>query len=117
MIGLGELAEKAGISKGTLSMAERGLTMLASDNLGNICRVLQVSADYIIYGKSEFASDEWTKLSATKEGIELKRIVLKLHRDKKLAQLLGTLNHVSEDNIALLTTMAGVMRSQAKGQK
>ena len=111
-VSVGELAVKSEVSKGTISLAERDITMLASDSMGRLCRILGVTTDSIIYGQRVFSSDEWDQLSSTKKGEELKQIVLNLHKNGKLTDLLSILNYLNNEQVDLLFTMAKSMRDQ-----
>lgn len=48
-----QLAEKMGVSLQTVSCIELGKKAIRPENLANLCTHLDVSADYIIYGKRE----------------------------------------------------------------
>lgn len=61
-----QLAEKMGVSLQTVSCIELGKKAVRPENLANLCNYLNVSADYILYGKrsEQQMSDAITKLSA-----------------------------------------------------
>ena len=46
-----KLAEKMGVSLQTISCIELGKKAIRPENLANLCTHLNVSADYILYGK------------------------------------------------------------------
>ena len=46
-----QLAEKIGVSLQTVSCIELGKKAIRPENLANMCVALDVSADYILYGK------------------------------------------------------------------
>lgn len=46
-----KLAEKMGVSLQTISCIELGKKAIRPENLANLCLHLNVSADYILYGK------------------------------------------------------------------
>ena len=46
-----QLAEKMGISLQSISCIELGKKAIRPENLANLCTCLNVSADYILYGK------------------------------------------------------------------
>lgn len=46
-----QLAEQMGVSLQTVSCIELGKKAIRPENLANLCTVLGVSADYILYGK------------------------------------------------------------------
>lgn len=46
-----KLAEKMGVSLQTISCIELGKKAIRPENLANLCLHLDVSADYILYGK------------------------------------------------------------------
>lgn len=46
-----QLAEKVGISLQTVSCIELGKKAVRPENLAKLCTALQVSADYILYGR------------------------------------------------------------------
>ena len=64
-----QLAEQMGISLQSISCIELGKKAIRPENLANLCKSLNVSADYILYGKrAEHQMNEITeklsKLSA-----------------------------------------------------
>lgn len=61
-----QLAEKMGVSLQTVSCIELGKKAIRPENLANLCTHLNVSADYILYGKrnEQQMSDIITKLSS-----------------------------------------------------
>ena len=108
-----ELAVKSGISKGAISMSERDLTNLTVDNLGRICRILQVSADYLVFGRSTIlVGDDWEQLMTTEQGVGLRQIVQNLHANGSLEQIFLTMSKLLPDQLRLLTTMAEAMAAQ-----
>ena len=46
-----QLAEKMGVSLQTVSCIELGKKAVRPENLANMCKCLEVSTDYILYGK------------------------------------------------------------------
>ena len=60
------LAEKMGVSLQTISCIELGKKAIRPENLANLCNCLNVTADYILYGKrgTQQTSDTVAKLSA-----------------------------------------------------
>ncbi len=68
------LAEKMDVSIQMISNLELGKKAIRPENLVNLCVVLQVSADYILFGRhSEFEMNEFmekfSQLSAEKQDI------------------------------------------------
>lgn len=63
-----QLAEKMGVSLQTISCIELGKKAVRPENLANLCSYLNISSDYILYGKrdSEQMTDVITKLSNLK---------------------------------------------------
>lgn len=61
-----QLAEKIGLSLQSISCIELGKKAIRPENLANLCVQLDVTADYILYGKrnEQQMSDTITKLSA-----------------------------------------------------
>lgn len=61
-----QLAEKIGVSLQTISNIELGKKAVRPENLANLCLHLDISADYILYGKrsEQFMTDTIGKLSA-----------------------------------------------------
>lgn len=61
-----QLAEKIGVSLQTVSCIELGKKAVRPENLANICACLNVTADYILYGKrnEQQMTDTIYKLSA-----------------------------------------------------
>ena len=61
-----QLAEKMGVSLQTISCIELGKKAIRPENLANLCSCLNVSADYILYGKrSEYQMDDFIKKLST----------------------------------------------------
>ena len=60
-----QLAEKMGVSLQTVSNIELGKKAVRPDNLANLCKHMDVSSDYILYGKrnEQQVSDTVAKLS------------------------------------------------------
>lgn len=60
-----QLAEKMGVSLQTISCIELGKKAIRPENLANLCICLDVSSDYILYGKRDESqmSDLTAKLS------------------------------------------------------
>lgn len=48
-----KLAEKMGVSLQTISCIELGKKAIRPENLANLCLHLNVSADYVLYGKRD----------------------------------------------------------------
>lgn len=46
------LAEKAGLTSQTISTAETGTKALRPQNIVKLCKALETSADYLLFGKS-----------------------------------------------------------------
>lgn len=46
------LAEKAGLTSQTIASAEHSIKELRIENFANICKALEISADYLLFGKS-----------------------------------------------------------------
>ncbi|MBQ8558399.1 MAG: helix-turn-helix transcriptional regulator [Tyzzerella sp.] len=61
-----QLAEKMGVSLQTISCIELGKKAIRPENLANLCTHLNVTADYILYGKrdEQQMNDITEKLSA-----------------------------------------------------
>ena len=61
-----QLAEKMGVSLQTISCIELGKKAIRPQNLANLCTHLNVTADYILYGKrdEQQMNDITEKLSA-----------------------------------------------------
>lgn len=61
-----QLAEKMGVSLQTVSCIELGKKAIRPENLANLCTCLNVTADYILYGKrnQQQMDDTVSKLSA-----------------------------------------------------
>ena len=47
-----ELAEKANVTKQMISYAENAKTALRPENIIRLCTVLQISADYLLFGET-----------------------------------------------------------------
>ena len=101
----GDLAKKTGISKGTISMAERDMTDLSTTHLGLLCQALGVTADYIVFGATIEQHDKWIKLLATKDGISLKTTVLNLWENNRLKELFINLNKMSSPQLDIVSTL------------
>ena len=63
-----QLAEKMGVSLQTISCIELGKKAVRPENLANLCSYLNISSDYILYGKrdSQQMTGVITKLSNLK---------------------------------------------------
>ena len=61
-----QLAEKMGVSLQTISCIELGKKAVRPENLANLCTYLNVTTDYILYGKrnEQQMNDTVLKLSA-----------------------------------------------------
>lgn len=61
-----QLADKMGVSLQTVSCIELGKKAVRPENLANLCTYLDVSADYILYGRrgSQQMTDVVAKLSS-----------------------------------------------------
>ena len=61
-----QLAEKMGVSVQTISCIELGKKAVRPENLANLCTYLNVTADYILYGRrnEQQMNDTVLKLSA-----------------------------------------------------
>lgn len=61
-----QLAEKMGVSLQTVSCIELGKKAIRPENLANLCTCLNVTADYVLYGKrnQQQMDDTVSKLSA-----------------------------------------------------
>lgn len=59
------LAEKMGVSLQTISSIELGKKAIRPENLANLCKHLNVTADYVLYGKrsEQQMNDTLMKLS------------------------------------------------------
>lgn len=108
----GDLATKTGISKGAISMSERNVTAITIDNLAKICKALQVSADYIVFGEASERDDEWRKLAATENGLALRQVVLNLYHDKRLNELVSALATLTSQQTNLILGFINTMISQ-----
>jgi len=107
-----ELADKTGISKGTISMAERNITAITIDNLAKVCKALQVSADYVVFGEVSEKDEEWRKLSATEEGLTVRQVVLNLYKDKKLTDFLSVIPNLKTNQIDMIVQLARSLAAQ-----
>lgn len=60
-----QLAEKMGVSLQTISCIELGKKAIRPENLANLCTHLDITSDYILYGKrnNQQMNDTVTKLS------------------------------------------------------
>ena len=81
-----QLADQMGVSLQTISCIELGKKAIRPENLANLCVCLNVSADYILYGKrnAEQMKEIVAKLSALDaESYEIVRDLINyLHRRK-----------------------------------
>ena len=61
-----QLADKMGVSLQTVSCIELGKKAIRPENLANLCTHLEVTTDYILYGKrnEQQMSDTVSKLSS-----------------------------------------------------
>lgn len=81
-----QLAEKMGVSLQTVSCIELGKKAIRPENLANLCTSLQVSADYILYGKrnQQQMDDTVSKLAALtpEEYRVVQNLIELLYKDK-----------------------------------
>ena len=80
------LAEKMGVSLQTVSCIELGKKAVRPENLANLCSYLNVSADYILYGKrsEQQMNDTIAKLSALdREAYTTVRELIDLLHDRR----------------------------------
>jgi len=110
----GDLAKKTGISKGTISMAERDMTDLSTSHLALLCQALGVTADFIVYGETTERNDRWIKLSATKDGVSLKQTVLNLWENNRLKDLFIRLNKMTEPQLDIISNLIDGFNKQNK---
>ena len=81
-----QLADKMGVSLQTVSCIELGKKAVRPENLANLCSYLNVSADYILYGKrsEQQMNDTIAKLSALdREAYTTVRELIDLLHDRR----------------------------------
>jgi transcriptional regulator with XRE-family HTH domain len=108
-LSISELANKANLSKGMVSMTERDLTVPTVDALARLCQVLHSSSDFVIWGEQTRGNDEWNSIANTEKGLMLSQIVLFLHRNNQLSELLELLVHSSAEQLTLLKSIASLV--------
>ena len=106
-ISQGEVSRKSGISRARSQVLERDPdTNITVQNLVAICKVLQVSTEYIILGADSIEhNDAWRKLTNTKEGEGLRHIVLNLHNDKRLEAVMLGLQKLSRHDLDIVLNL------------
>ena len=81
-----QLAEKMGVSLQTVSCIELGKKAIRPENLANLCSHLNITADYILYGKrnEQQMNDTVSKLSVLteKEYSVVKELIDLLYNEK-----------------------------------
>jgi transcriptional regulator with XRE-family HTH domain len=115
-ISQGEVSRKTGISKGTISVLERDPdSNITIKNMVALCKVLQVSVEYIVFGSDSIEhNNEWKKLSNTREGEGLRQIVMNLHKDKRLEALMVELQKLSRhDQDIVFNLIKGMNESKS----
>jgi transcriptional regulator with XRE-family HTH domain len=115
-ISQGEVSRKTGISKGTISVLERDPdSNITIKNMVALCKVLQVSVEYIVFGSDSIEhNNEWKKLSNTREGEGLRQIVMNLHNDKRLEALMVELQKLSRhDQDIVFNLIKGMNESKS----
>jgi transcriptional regulator with XRE-family HTH domain len=101
-----DVSHLTGISKGTISTVERDPDPnITIQHLVKLCKTLGVSAEYILFGNTEERSDEWKRLSHTKEGIGLRQIILNLHKQKVLTDIVIELGKLSKHDSAIVLNL------------
>jgi transcriptional regulator with XRE-family HTH domain len=111
-LSISELANKANLSKGMISMTERDLTAPTVDALARMCLVLRSSSDFVIWGETARGNDDWNSIANTETGLALTQVVLYLHRNGQLSELLGLFSTCSAEQLAILKNIASlIMRS------
>jgi transcriptional regulator with XRE-family HTH domain len=108
-LSLSELGRKAGLSKGAISMAETGKTMLNSDSLARICHVLKVSPDFILNGIEVQPGPEWGENVVSVESLSLRQAVMKLHGSQKLSRVYEGLSGLTSDQIDMMMDILEVV--------
>jgi len=63
-----ELAEKIGASRQVLSNWERGYTLVDTDGIARLAKILEVSTDYILYGKDVDSASPIKQIALALEG-------------------------------------------------
>ncbi len=109
-LSLDELASRTGISKGTLSMTERDITSLGCDNLGKICEVLGVSADFLLFGKR-------VEDKPLTESEPLKQLLLEVYASGNLATAFAAMQGLEMDQLDVIVQLAATMAEQNKKQR
>jgi DNA-binding Xre family transcriptional regulator len=110
------VSRKTGISKGTISVLERDPdSNITIKNMVALCKVLQVSVEYIVFGSDSIEhNNEWKKLSNTREGEGLRQIVMNLHNDKRLEALMVELQKLSRhDQDIVFNLIKGMNESKS----
>lgn len=72
-----EFAELLGLSVNSIKKIEKGENNISISNLRKLYKELEVSSDYLLYGKANSASDIWFMLQNTDDNVKL-RILLRL---------------------------------------
>lgn len=98
-VGMSELAEKVGLSKGAISQFENGIIGFTAQNIGAIAKALGVSTDYLILGKED----------KEKAGI-VSVIIEKLFTETKFPQILAITDGREEIENLFSTLKAAVKR-------
>lgn len=110
-LSLRELSELAAVSRGTLSLAERGMIAVTAENLVRICAALGVSIDYLLLGRSSSDTDKsWRKLSSTKEGQRLRQVVMDASGRPPVAELWKAVHTLKDDDVEILLSVAKALR-------
>lgn len=91
------LAELLGISTLFLGYIECGQRGMSLSTLQNLCRVLNVSADYILLGTSNEQNDNTALINAVNE-LEPQFIPLALEQINNLKKTIALIRHTEEDN-------------------
>ena len=94
-----ELAEKIGVSRQVLSNWERDYTPVDADGIGILAKLLEVSTDYILYGKDENISPAKQIALALEDDEELQEFFTELSQREELKLLFNQVKPLKKETI------------------
>ena len=93
-----ELADKLSVSRQVLSNWERSYTPIDSDGVAKLAKILEVSTDYILYGKDEDSPVKKIAL-ALEEDEELLTFFIELSKREDLRLLFSQVKPLKKETI------------------
>lgn len=94
-----ELADKIGVSRQVLSNWERDYTPVDADGIASLAKLLEVSTDFILYGKDENISTTKQIALALEDDEELREFFTELSTREELKLLFSQVKPLKKETI------------------